>query len=121
MFPNYYNIAHLGLLGHLILSFSSSKALPVFCCAQREHLCKLLLKQRCLVERRYELGTGSDESEEDKATTGLEEMLCYSRQMEDRSKFIMDSPRGLGYKFSNSQIPFSFYLAQEGGGVTGLS
>ncbi|XP_071347367.1 uncharacterized protein [Trachinotus anak] len=69
---------------------------PLFCCAQRQQLCEVLVKQRCLFEGRCDLKTGTPTSLEDKPATEAEELLFQGREMEDHSKFIMDLPSGLG-------------------------
>ncbi|KAM7400673.1 hypothetical protein PAMA_005053 [Pampus argenteus] len=72
------------------------QAVPLFCCAHRQQLYKMLMKQRCLVERRCELVTGSLTSEEENPSTALEELLFQGREMDDHNKFIVDLPKGLG-------------------------
>ncbi|XP_062285233.1 glutamate-rich protein 6B [Scomber scombrus] len=71
-------------------------ALPLFCCAWREQLYKMLVKQRCLVEGRCELGTSIMRTGEEKPNTELEELLFQGREMEDHNTFIVDLPSGLG-------------------------
>ncbi|CAK6969459.1 glutamate-rich protein 6 isoform X1 [Scomber scombrus] len=72
------------------------QALPLFCCAWREQLYKMLVKQRCLVEGRCELGTSIMRTGEEKPNTELEELLFQGREMEDHNTFIVDLPSGLG-------------------------
>lgn len=78
------------------MSFSPTQARPLFCCAWREQLYKMLVKQRCLVEGRSDLGTSSRRTGEEKPNTELEELQ--GREMEDHNTFIVDLPSGLGYK-----------------------
>ncbi|XP_059200743.1 glutamate-rich protein 6-like [Centropristis striata] len=76
------------------------QTVPLFCCAQRKQLCKMLVKQRCLVEGRCDMRTGTPVSLEDKptATDGreTEEILFQGKETEDHNKFIMDLQSGLG-------------------------
>ncbi|XP_053186692.1 glutamate-rich protein 6 [Scomber japonicus] len=91
-----------GLLGASATSLDLSEplcvlddhALPLFCCAWREQLYKMLVKQRCLVEGRSDLGTSSRRTGEEKSNTELEELQ--GREMEDHNTFIVDLPSGLG-------------------------
>ncbi|GAA6228271.1 glutamate-rich protein 6-like isoform X1 [Lates japonicus] len=69
---------------------------PLFCCAQRQQLCEMLMKQRCLFEGRCDLKTSTPTSVEEKPATEVEEVLCQGREIEDNTKFIVDLPSGLG-------------------------
>ncbi|XP_022610901.1 glutamate-rich protein 6-like isoform X1 [Seriola dumerili] len=69
---------------------------PLFCCAQWQQLCVMLVRQRCLFEGRCDLKTGTPTSLEDKPSSGLEELLFKGREMQKHNKFMMDLPGGLG-------------------------
>ncbi|KAK5859947.1 hypothetical protein PBY51_021462 [Eleginops maclovinus] len=64
--------------------------MPLFCCAQRQQLYKMLVKQRCLVEGRCDLRNRTPTSPRDK-----EELLLQGKEMENNNKFIMDLLSGL--------------------------
>ncbi|XP_042283667.1 glutamate-rich protein 6 isoform X1 [Thunnus maccoyii] len=72
------------------------QAAALFCCAQRQQLCKMLVKQRFLIEGRCDLGTSNLTSEEEKPTTEMEELLLQGKEMEDHNKFIVDLANALG-------------------------
>ncbi|XP_074507057.1 uncharacterized protein LOC141777032 [Sebastes fasciatus] len=72
------------------------KTVPLFCCAQRRQLWKMLVKQRCLVEGRYDLRTGTPTSPGEKLAAETEELFFQGKEMEDHNKFTMDLPIGLG-------------------------
>lgn len=55
------------------------------------------MKQRCLVEGRCDLRTGTPTLLGDKPATEMEEVLFQGREMEDHNKFIMDLPSAFGY------------------------
>lgn len=59
----------------------------------------MLVKQRCLVEGRSDLGTSGLRTREEKPSIEAEEVLFQGREMEDHNKFIVDLPSGLGYKY----------------------
>ncbi|KAK5889004.1 hypothetical protein CesoFtcFv8_015049 [Champsocephalus esox] len=71
------------------------ESMPLFCCAQRQQLCKMLAKQRCLVEGRCDLRTLTPSSPRDKSGTVKGELLLQGKEMEDNNKFIMDLLGGL--------------------------
>ncbi|XP_029309937.1 glutamate-rich protein 6 [Cottoperca gobio] len=74
----------------------SSATVALFCCAQWQQLCKMLVKQRCLVERSCDLKTLTPTCPRDKPATVMEELLFQGKEMEDHNKFIMDLWSGLG-------------------------
>ncbi|XP_072219067.1 uncharacterized protein [Leuresthes tenuis] len=59
---------------------------PEFCCAQRQQLGQMLLKQRFWLEGRRDLTTELDKSVKE------EKLLLQGREMEDHNKFIKDLP-----------------------------
>ncbi|KAG7229309.1 hypothetical protein INR49_012967, partial [Caranx melampygus] len=68
---------------------------PAFCCDQRQQLCEMLLKQRCLFERRCDLKPGASTSvTEDQPAMEEEKLLFQGREMEDHSKLVMGLPGG---------------------------
>ncbi|XP_051258730.1 glutamate-rich protein 6 isoform X2 [Dicentrarchus labrax] len=69
---------------------------PLFCCAQWQQLCEMLLKQRCLVGGRCDLRTASPTLVGDKPAPDTEELLFQVREMEDHNKFILELPSTLG-------------------------
>ncbi|XP_035860712.1 uncharacterized protein LOC116037230 [Sander lucioperca] len=75
---------------------------PLFCCVQRQQLCKMLGKWRRLVERRCDLrastptSSSSSSSSGEQSATEMKELLFQGKKMEDYNKFILDLPIGLG-------------------------
>ncbi|XP_031711216.1 glutamate-rich protein 6 isoform X2 [Anarrhichthys ocellatus] len=63
---------------------------------ERQQLCKMLVKQRCVVEGRCDLRTGTPTSPRDKPATDIDELLFKGKEMADHNRFIMELPGGLG-------------------------
>ncbi|XP_034412138.1 glutamate-rich protein 6 [Cyclopterus lumpus] len=71
------------------------ETLPLFCCAQRQRLCMILVKQRRVVEETCDRRTGTPTSPRDKPDTEKDELLFKGQEMEDHNKFVMDLQRKL--------------------------
>ncbi|XP_026231211.1 glutamate-rich protein 6 [Anabas testudineus] len=69
---------------------------PLFCCAQWQQLCEILVKQRCLFEGRHDLKAGTPTPLENKPASELEDLLFRDKGMEDYTKFILDLPSEFG-------------------------
>ncbi|XP_049931079.1 glutamate-rich protein 6 [Epinephelus moara] len=89
---------------------------PLFCCARRQWLYEMLMKERCLAEGRCDPRTMT--SPIDKPATDTEELVLQGKEMEDHNKFIMDLPLGLGeqseqrvYEDYSLQLPVAETIA----------
>ncbi|XP_026169086.1 glutamate-rich protein 6 [Mastacembelus armatus] len=75
---------------------SRGETAPPFCCAQRQQLYEMLVKQRCLFQKKLVPSTSTSTSLQNKSARELQDLLPHIREMEDYSQFNLELPSKLG-------------------------